>query len=180
MVNKKVIVALALLAIVNRTWGLSCLPCREVDCGPAPICRYGNTRSICGCCDECAKGPGEQCGGPWGAYGTCSQGLECQLNHNIPGSDFNKDGICVAKVYSGPFWSEDINACIIGNNNLVLQHISLLDCKLRCQRHTGFVCKSLEYHARSKKCSLSKATSSSFSYRQPCPNKGWTFTEISE
>ncbi|CAL4171545.1 unnamed protein product [Meganyctiphanes norvegica] len=103
MVPKSVAVALSiLLTMVDRSLALSCIPCSEVDCGPTPTCSYEVTKSICGCCNVCAKGPGEECGGPWGLSGTCSLGLECQLDPNMPGSDFNKDGICVENVQRDP------------------------------------------------------------------------------
>ncbi|CAL4171546.1 unnamed protein product, partial [Meganyctiphanes norvegica] len=101
MVTKIVIVALGLLFCVNGTFGLSCRPCHKVDCGPPPSCSYDVIKSICGCCYTCAKGPGDKCGGPWGASGECTQGLTCQLDHTHPGNDFNKDGICVGNVPQG-------------------------------------------------------------------------------
>merc|ERR1712106_375998 len=103
MVTKTVVVvALGLLAIVNRSSSLSCLPCNMVDCGPSPSCQYEVIKSVCGCCDACSKGPGERCGGPWGIAGSCSEGLDCQLDANIPGPDFNKDGVCVDNVQRDP------------------------------------------------------------------------------
>ncbi|CAL4128345.1 unnamed protein product, partial [Meganyctiphanes norvegica] len=226
MVTKcAVVAALSLLVLAHRSLSLSCIRCHEIDC-PVPTCSYGVTKDVCGCCDECAKGPGETCGGPWGISGSCSEGLECKLNQNIPGPDFNKDGVCVTKARSdddcvgfctadwrpvcgsdgktysnecglngascrNPYdnivvahrgecrsaWTPEGNACIKGNNNLVLDRISLDDCKARCEIQTGFDCRSLEYHPRSRRCSLSEATSNSNSYRVPCPNKGWLFTE---
>merc|ERR1712179_134844 len=91
MVFRTVLALGLLLAVINRTLSLSCLPCHEVDCGAPPICSYGTTGSVCGCCDVCAKGPGEICGGPWDTSGTCVEGLECQLKYN----DFNAEGTCV-------------------------------------------------------------------------------------
>ena len=32
----------------------------------------------CGCCLECAKDEGEQCGGEWGEKGKCGSGLICE------------------------------------------------------------------------------------------------------
>merc|ERR1719187_623166 len=64
-------------------------PCQE--CSPVPdYCSTGQTvLDPCGCCEECAKGEGDECGGLFGLYGTCADDLECVENsedpENVPG-----------------------------------------------------------------------------------------------
>jgi len=40
-------------------------------------CTWGLTTDFCDCCKECAKGPGESCGGYWEWTGSCAKGLTC-------------------------------------------------------------------------------------------------------
>ncbi|XP_063875349.1 probable basic-leucine zipper transcription factor K [Scylla paramamosain] len=54
-----------------------CLPCSEVVCAKEleyHECPWGRVRDPCHCCDECAKGPGDVCGGK---NGTCLPGFKC-------------------------------------------------------------------------------------------------------
>ncbi|XP_068203260.1 uncharacterized protein [Palaemon carinicauda] len=79
--------------------GLSCLPCDPVNspCRDEPTeesCPYGRVNDTCNCCLECARGPGEDCGGPWGVTGTCATGYTCE---RIPGGyedSVGYEGIC--------------------------------------------------------------------------------------
>lgn len=125
MVDKEVIVVLALLASIERSLSLSCAPCYvyewdeeqgigvelpnpDIDCGPTPTCSYGLTKAPCGCCDECAKGLGEDCGGEWGFSGRCAEGLECEVE--------KKEMICDLDVC----WYPDdhlVGTCVGPNNN---------------------------------------------------------------
>lgn len=57
--------------------GLSCPPCNQSYCPNVTTCQYGTVLDACACCSECAKGPGEVCGGIWGAGGSCTNGTKC-------------------------------------------------------------------------------------------------------
>ncbi|XP_066963268.1 single insulin-like growth factor-binding domain protein-2 [Macrobrachium rosenbergii] len=67
------------LAIVAVS-GLTCINCATVKCAsPESLnCQYGAVERQCGCCYECRKGVGEECGGPLNIYGTCAEGLICK------------------------------------------------------------------------------------------------------
>jgi len=91
MANKE-FVLLVLLGLVTRGLTLSCFGC-PLDCGVPPFdCTYGVVRDVCGCCDECGRGPFEECGEYFGVtVGQCGDGLVCGLpppgypNPNAPG-----------------------------------------------------------------------------------------------
>ncbi|XP_077542389.1 crimpy [Haemaphysalis longicornis] len=66
----------------------SCPKCVEVECPLEEECAYGVTSDMCGCCNVCARGPGEECGGYWNIGGTCAEGLTCKPNtmyYQLPG-----------------------------------------------------------------------------------------------
>ncbi|ROT74193.1 crustacean hematopoietic factor-like protein [Penaeus vannamei] len=93
MVNMKRFLCLSLclaLCLVCVT-GLRCI--QDEGCTEAAIagldCEYGHLPGICNRC-ECAKGPGEVCGGPWGSSGFCAEGLVCDKDPE----DFNAEGEC--------------------------------------------------------------------------------------
>jgi len=75
-------------------------------------------------------------------------------------------------------WSQEIDACIPGNNNMVIDGLSFGTCKALCQAQMEFECRSVEYYSRTRRCQLSTATRTSPSFRQPCHINGWTFTEV--
>lgn len=56
---------------------LSCIPCSWVQCSTPVNCKGGLVKSICGCCNVCAKVEGERCGGQWQTLGRCDSGLKC-------------------------------------------------------------------------------------------------------
>ncbi|CAL4147569.1 unnamed protein product, partial [Meganyctiphanes norvegica] len=136
-------------------------------------------------------GPLQKCRG---LAGRCGDGLECSLPPP-PLALQGLPGICVLRTSAprpvlptslsgttsapvGTAWTPEVYACIKGKNNLVLDRISLDNCKANCETQTGFVCRSLEYHRSSRRCVLSEATSSSCDYRVPCHgNQDWLFTE---
>merc|ERR1712198_557696 len=160
----KELVLLVVLGLAARglsTSPLQCFGC-PIDCGAPPFgCTYGIVPDFCGCCDECARGPGEICGGESGVCG-----------HNDRGRLHCFNGECKWE------WTPKINSCIIGNNNLVLDDVfSLDDCKSRCQDQIGFTRRSVEYNSWGNRCSLSEATSQSPSYSWTCPS-GWVYTQI--
>jgi len=50
-------------------------------------CYYGITSDMCGN-KACLKGPGEMCGGKYGRYGTCADGLMCSNCNRCQGCSF--------------------------------------------------------------------------------------------
>eukprot|EP00090_Calanus_glacialis_P023354 TRINITY_DN36034_c0_g1_i1.p2 TRINITY_DN36034_c0_g1~~TRINITY_DN36034_c0_g1_i1.p2 ORF type:complete len:106 (-),score=26.78 TRINITY_DN36034_c0_g1_i1:225-542(-) len=50
-------------------------------------CTYGITTNNCGH-TVCLKGPGEMCGGKFGRYGTCADGLMCSNCNRCQGCSF--------------------------------------------------------------------------------------------
>ncbi|XP_048590165.1 insulin-like growth factor-binding protein 7 isoform X4 [Nematostella vectensis] len=75
---------------------LSCLPCNMVKCRPVTQlrCRGGLVSDVCGCCKRCAKVEGDSCKGPWGIFGLCDKGLECDTSDFV-GHSANAHGKCV-------------------------------------------------------------------------------------
>merc|ERR1711942_637126 len=63
-------------------------------CPPPPdYCSAGQTvLDVCGCCQGCAKGENEECGGLWGTDGTCADYLQCVRED--PEDPFNERGTC--------------------------------------------------------------------------------------
>merc|ERR1712198_663287 len=178
----KELVILVLLGLAARGLSTSpqkCFGCPtdifgNIDCGAGPFgCTYGIVPDFCGCCDECARGPGEYCGGEFGICGNL-------------GSDelyYDNNGECKWEWERNAVrWSPSTKSCIRGNNNLVLNNIFTLDeCKSRCEGQSGFggfTCRSVEYHRFANRCSLSAATSNSRSFRRRCPSRGWVYSQI--
>ncbi|XP_042204828.1 serine protease HTRA3-like isoform X2 [Homarus americanus] len=60
-----------------RPEALQCRPCNPNRCPAIGECHRGITWDVCNCCEVCAKGLNEECGGPWSAYGKCGFGLTC-------------------------------------------------------------------------------------------------------
>ncbi|XP_064085248.1 venom protein 302-like [Macrobrachium nipponense] len=81
------------LAVVTVS-GLSCPTCETVRCAsPESLnCPYGAVEKQCGCCYECRKGEGEECGGPYNIFGTCAEGLICRGAYGT-----EKPGRCMAQ-----------------------------------------------------------------------------------
>ncbi|GAB6024847.1 hypothetical protein CHUAL_009965 [Chamberlinius hualienensis] len=65
---------------------LTCMSCELVDCNIKNLskCKYGTVKDVCHCCDVCAKGPGESCGGMWEMEGKCATGLRCRTETPPP------------------------------------------------------------------------------------------------
>ncbi|XP_037777384.1 insulin-like growth factor-binding protein 4 isoform X1 [Penaeus monodon] len=96
---KPLLVLVASLAVIHVCSGLSCMPCAEVKCKRPSGCAFGTVRDVCGCCYQCAKGPGQPCGGMWLLNGRCGDGLKCQPAEGQPMFDFPEeylDGECVS------------------------------------------------------------------------------------
>lgn len=70
----------SILAVVCTLSCPGCIPALCEDAGP---CAHGTVKDQCSCCDVCAKGLGERCGGAYYAYGKCGVGLVCNINRTI-------------------------------------------------------------------------------------------------
>jgi len=62
------------------------------NCDSQPVaetdsCIYGTTQDLCGR-TVCLKGPGEMCGGRFGRYGRCADGLMCSNCNRCQGCSF--------------------------------------------------------------------------------------------
>lgn len=54
--------------------------CNQLVCDhDASNCSTGVTTDPCGCCQVCARGPGEPCGGEGEDAGVCGTGLTCEI-----------------------------------------------------------------------------------------------------
>ena len=73
--------------------------CSQIKCNHYKtlkrFCRYGTVSDHCGCCQVCALGPHEECGGPSDAYGKCGPGLYCFPEHRHP----SQTGRCIRKLF---------------------------------------------------------------------------------
>ncbi|XP_036407283.1 insulin-like growth factor-binding protein 7 [Megalops cyprinoides] len=74
----------------------SCGTCDPSLCDPLPAdgCQFGTLQDSCGCCSQCAAGPGEPCGGRGSVAKRCASGLECVKNDKVKKS---KLGVCICK-----------------------------------------------------------------------------------
>jgi len=73
--------AFSILAVVCT---LSCrFPCNPARCRDVGPCAHGTVKDPCACCDVCAQGLGEECGGPYNGFGRCGVGLVCNINMTI-------------------------------------------------------------------------------------------------
>ncbi|XP_068203512.1 venom protein 302-like isoform X1 [Palaemon carinicauda] len=82
-------IVVCLVTLIKSTEGLSCSYCDyDAACPKGHLtesdCPFGVVKDICQCCDTCAKGPGEKCGGYWGEFGTCGRNHTCKwLFHRL-------------------------------------------------------------------------------------------------
>ena len=67
-----------------------CIPELEMEC----MCSHGVVKEPCRFCVTCAKGPGEICGGPYGAIGECAKGLQCTARREEYLTGQNVTGHC--------------------------------------------------------------------------------------
>lgn len=74
----------------------SCGTCDPSKCAPLPAdgCSSGTLLDACGCCELCASGVGEPCGGRGVSLKRCASGLECVKNDKDKKS---KSGVCICK-----------------------------------------------------------------------------------
>ncbi|GAB6024848.1 hypothetical protein CHUAL_009966 [Chamberlinius hualienensis] len=80
---RTLLLLLAFIAcILYQVGALTCLEkCEQSKCNKDfSACKHGITKDVCFCCDVCAKGLGEPCGGQWNLWGRCASGLTCQPN----------------------------------------------------------------------------------------------------
>jgi hypothetical protein len=88
-----------LLLSVRLVSGFSCV-CSPAECEELSEedCPGGGTVwDPCGCCRVCARVENEPCGGPYGFYGSCAEGLECVVAAHATGKPVlaaNSEGIC--------------------------------------------------------------------------------------
>jgi len=62
----------------------NCPECQPGLCKAPKDCLVGLTKDRCGCCDVCARSEGQACDLDTGyKYGTCGEGLVCQLRDDI-------------------------------------------------------------------------------------------------
>ncbi|XP_056328726.1 insulin-like growth factor-binding protein 7 [Danio aesculapii] len=89
------VLVLALLGSASaQRLSRGCGSCDRTQCAPLPAqgCSSGTLRDSCGCCELCAAGEGEPCGGRGVSARRCGSGLEC-----VKTDKKSKSGICVCK-----------------------------------------------------------------------------------
>lgn len=98
------LVTALLLFSVRFVSGFSCVcspaECEELSEGDCP--GGGTVWDPCGCCRVCARVESEPCGGPYGFYGSCAQGLECVVAAHATGKPVlaaNSEGICTREYH---------------------------------------------------------------------------------
>ncbi|XP_064085800.1 venom protein 302-like [Macrobrachium nipponense] len=101
---KILVVAVSVCCLVGGARALSCDPCQR-DASQCPRgnltrseCPYGVTKDICNCCDACAKGPGETCGGIWNIHGKCGLEYTCVPAEEADPQEYFFDGKCEKKI----------------------------------------------------------------------------------
>ncbi|KAG0427444.1 hypothetical protein HPB47_025499 [Ixodes persulcatus] len=81
MTRSVLCVFLAFTCFVAMTKSMpACPECGDVECPLEDDCPHGVVSDMCGCCEICASGPGEECGGYWNHGGICTEGLTCRPN----------------------------------------------------------------------------------------------------
>lgn len=65
------------LYILPFSRSITCSWCETATCAPLTNCPGNVGYDVCNCCNECLKQLGDECGGPFGALGTCDEGLQC-------------------------------------------------------------------------------------------------------
>lgn len=74
----KAALLITLLAGIQQSQSLSCVPCGSFPCQTPACCESGYYNvDECGCCLTCAKPEGAKCGGPFGISGVCGTGNSC-------------------------------------------------------------------------------------------------------
>ncbi|KAJ8271254.1 hypothetical protein COCON_G00101130 [Conger conger] len=90
------VASLTLSAAGSGRVARSCGTCEPSACAPLPAdgCAFGTMLDPCGCCEICAAGLGELCGGRGLSARRCAPGMECVKDEDDPKSKF---GICLCK-----------------------------------------------------------------------------------
>lgn len=73
--------------------GETCPDCKDMRCpGRVKKCSFGILRDSCNCCNICARGEGEVCGGKFYIHGKCAHNGHCDLRTATMN---NPVGVCV-------------------------------------------------------------------------------------
>ncbi|XP_066962361.1 venom protein 302-like [Macrobrachium rosenbergii] len=97
---KILVVIASVCCLIGSTHALRCIPCQrdEARCPKGNLtlsdCPYGVTTDVCNCCDACAKGPGENCGGAWNMRGKCGPEYTCVPVEEANPQEHFFDGKC--------------------------------------------------------------------------------------
>lgn len=78
------------------------LLCDKSVCFEFIGCFWGKMLDVCGCCEVCGLDFNVICGGLFGVYGRCGEGLECVLFFEVGGCIWGSViGICWGKLVGG-------------------------------------------------------------------------------
>lgn len=110
MAHKQLILVIV-LDLISRALSITCPPsCDKSLCETPSDCIAGIITDPCGCCDECARSYGEECGGPWVVSG-CGDGLTCDKEHGSLPHEFGDPslqyGICIEGVCEDSWLTRD-------------------------------------------------------------------------
>ncbi|XP_023217449.1 venom protein 302-like [Centruroides sculpturatus] len=75
-----------------------CIPCScdKKSCKPLTNCKFGMVKDGCNCCQVCAKGVGESCGGRFNVHGICADDLECVYSRSLTNLEkLKRGGTCI-------------------------------------------------------------------------------------
>ena len=109
---------------------------------------YGGVGTSCSAGNDACIVPRSEC-----------RGGRCQCEPGYSYDAHAKDCVKTCQKY-GPSFQSVENYVIRGNNDLVLEDISFLDCKQYCLNATDFECHSIDYFQRWRHCYLSSVTKS--------------------
>ena len=90
LLKMSVLMVMMMMLVLAGLCSGSPLPpnCTQDQPDASPLdCTYGTTMDNCGK-RVCLKGPGEMCGGKFGRYGTCADGLMCSNCNRCQGCSF--------------------------------------------------------------------------------------------
>ena len=85
-------------------------------------------------------------------------------------------------VSSTSTWSQIVEACIKGNNAIVIDVVSdIQECMVLCEQESTIACQSVDYYLPSARCHLAekKKDDIPLEYYAPCYISGFFYTDIS-